>query len=55
MRIMRNGVIVNPPHDFKQPSCWYFRVQEGLKQEFIFVTYGVTSIPNLMNFRPTIV
>jgi hypothetical protein len=25
-RVMGNGVIIIPPHDFKQSSRWYYRV-----------------------------
>jgi hypothetical protein len=46
-RIMFNGVIT-PPHDFRQPSRWYYRVQKVAKYEFGEITYGITSIPNCM-------
>jgi hypothetical protein len=46
--------IISPPHDFKQSSRWYYRVQERIKYVPGVVTYGITSIPNFMNFRPDI-
>jgi hypothetical protein len=51
---MGNGVIIIPPHDFKQPSRWYYRVQKIKKHEFRVVTYGIKSIPNFINFRSAI-
>jgi hypothetical protein len=27
--IMRNGIIIIPPHDFKESSRWYYRMHEG--------------------------
>jgi hypothetical protein len=41
-RIMRNGVII-PPHDFKHPSRWYYRVLKQIKYEIAVVTNGITS------------
>jgi hypothetical protein len=52
-KIMGNGVII-PPHDFKQPSCWYYRLQEIKQYDFGVITNGITSIPNFINFRPAI-
>jgi hypothetical protein len=50
---MGDGVITSP-HDFNQQSHWDYRVQEGIKYEIRAVTYGITSMQNLMNFRPAI-
>jgi hypothetical protein len=33
-RITGNGVIIIPPHDFKQPPSWYHRVLKFKKCEF---------------------
>jgi hypothetical protein len=52
-RVMRNEVIT-PPHDFKQPPCLYYQEKEVKEYEFGVVTYGITSIPNFINFRPAI-
>jgi hypothetical protein len=51
---MRCGVIIIPPHDFKPPSRWYYRVQEVQKCDFGVVTCGMTSKPNFINFGPVI-
>jgi hypothetical protein len=52
---MRNGVIVIPPHDFKQICRWYNCVLKDKNYEFLFVTYGIISMQNLINFRPAII
>jgi hypothetical protein len=52
-KIMGNGVI-SPPHDFKLPTRWCCRVDEGINYGIGVVIYGTTSIPNFMNFRPAI-
>jgi hypothetical protein len=52
---MRNGVIIIPPHEFKQLSCWYYRVYKVENYEFSFVKYGIVSIQNLINFRQGII
>jgi hypothetical protein len=38
---MRSSIIT-PVHNFKQPSRWYYRVQEVKKYEYVVVTYGIT-------------
>jgi hypothetical protein len=53
-RIMRNIVIVIPPHGFKQLSHWYYRVWEVKNYEFSFLTYGIISTQNFINFSPVI-
>jgi hypothetical protein len=40
-----NSVIIIPPHEFKQTSCWYYKVQEVTNYDFRVVTYGITSTP----------
>jgi hypothetical protein len=44
---MGNGVIINPPHVFKQPVRGNYQVQEVAKYEYGEVTYG-TSITNFI-------
>jgi hypothetical protein len=46
-RIMGNGVIT-PPHDFKQLSRWYYRLNKIKKYAIEVITYGIKSIPNFM-------
>jgi hypothetical protein len=50
--MMRNGVIIIPPHEFKQPSRWYYRMWESILYEIGVLTYGITSTRNFANFRP---
>jgi hypothetical protein len=54
-KIMRNGVIVIPPHDFKQLSGWYCRVQKVKNYEPSIVTYGIICLQNFINFLPAII
>jgi hypothetical protein len=49
---MRNGVVIDPPHDFKQPSPYYYKVWKHKMCDSGEFTYGIISIPNFMNFRP---
>jgi hypothetical protein len=49
-----NGVIINPPHDFKQPSCLYCRGYEITKYESEVSTYGITCVPNVIQVLPGI-
>jgi hypothetical protein len=49
-----SGVIIIPPHEFDHPSCWCYKLQEVKKYECGVVVYGITSIPNFINFRPAI-
>jgi hypothetical protein len=52
--IVGNGVIINPPQDFKQlPRC-YYPVQNIIKCVFVVVTYGIKSTLNFINFRQAI-
>jgi hypothetical protein len=44
---MDNGVIM-PPHDFTQPSHWYYQVWKGTKYDFRRITYGITSMTNFI-------
>jgi hypothetical protein len=44
---MYNGVII-PPHEFKQPSRWYYRVWEAGEYDIGEITCGIMSIPNFM-------
>jgi hypothetical protein len=52
---MCNGVIINPPHEFKQPLRWQYRVLEVAKYEFGVIIYGITSIPNFMQILTNII
>jgi hypothetical protein len=52
-KIIGSDVII-PLHNFKQPSRWWNRVEEAIKYESGVVTYGITFIPNFINFRPAI-
>jgi hypothetical protein len=54
-RIMGNGVITIPTHDFKQQSRWYYQVWEVKRYEFRAVIYGITSIPNFVKILTDIV
>jgi hypothetical protein len=54
-RIMGNGVIITPPHDFKQPSIWCNRVQKVTNYAFGVLTHGKKSIPNVMKILTEIV
>jgi hypothetical protein len=47
-RVMGSGVIIIPPHKFKQLSCWYYRVRILPNYEFAIITYGITSMPNFI-------
>jgi hypothetical protein len=52
---MGSGVIIISPHDLKQLSSWYYREEKVKNYDFAVVSYhGITSIPNLINFRPAI-
>jgi hypothetical protein len=51
---MGNGIIIVPPHDFKHPSRWNFRLKEIKMYEFGTVSDGITSTPNFMKIRPAI-
>jgi hypothetical protein len=51
--IMGNGVII-PLHDFEQLSRWYYREKKGLNYVTGVLAYGITFMPNFMNFRPAI-
>jgi hypothetical protein len=42
-RIMDNGIIITPPHDFKQISRWYFHVQLLTKYTFGVIICGIKS------------
>jgi hypothetical protein len=48
-RVMGYGVIIISPYEFKQPTRWYYRVQEVTKYEIGAVTCGFMSITNLIN------
>jgi hypothetical protein len=51
--IMGNGIIITP-HDFAYLSLRHYCVQEVRKCLFEVVVYGITSMRNLMSFRPAI-
>jgi hypothetical protein len=51
--IVGNGVMSIPPHDLEQPYRWYFRVY-GVNNQNLKKWHGITSVPNIMNFRPAI-
>jgi hypothetical protein len=41
------GVIISP-HDFKEPSRWYYRAQEVTKYEFGVIIYVIPSMSNFI-------
>jgi hypothetical protein len=51
--IVSYGVAI-PPDDFKQPSRWYYRLQDVIYYDSGEVSYGITSMPNSMNVRQAI-
>jgi hypothetical protein len=52
--IIQNGVIIPPSHEFKQPSRWYYQVQDVKNSLFGVDSCGTNSILNLIFFRPAI-
>jgi hypothetical protein len=54
-RIISNGVINIPPHDFKQPSRWYYRLFFVTKYTFGAIIHGMKSIPNLVKILTEII
>jgi hypothetical protein len=53
-RIIGTGVVIIPPHEFKQLFCCNYSVQKVKVCEFAVVTNDITTITNFINFRPSI-
>jgi hypothetical protein len=53
-RFLRNGVIVIPPHDFRQLCRWYYRMWKVAVYEFSFITSGIMCIQNFIDFLSAI-
>jgi hypothetical protein len=51
---MAYGVILMPPREFDVPSEWYYKLYGVRNYEIRDVTYGIPSIQNFNNIRPSI-
>jgi hypothetical protein len=52
--ILGNNVTSVPPHNFKQPYCWYYPGTELKNLQFEIVPYDIIFIPYFIYFRPGI-
>jgi predicted RNA-binding protein with EMAP domain len=48
------SVIIVPPREFGVPSEWYYIVQKVRNGKIGEITYGMTSVQNVINFCPAI-
>jgi hypothetical protein len=51
LRIMGNGVLIVPPHEFEHPSRWYYQSLEIKKHRSGLCFNGMISTPNFMKIR----
>jgi hypothetical protein len=53
-KIMGNGIIIIPPHNFMHPSWWYYQLYELKKYDFGWASNDIMSITNVIKLHPAI-